>query len=286
MADDQSTSRLTPRQRTTLDAVCDTLLPEFTTADDPHRFFATGAQAAGTADRAERLIGSIRDPEDRARVRLLLSVLDSSMANLALAGRFGAFSTLKRDDREAVLRSWAHSRLPLRRAGFQALKRLTHVAYLAWPTENGTHPAWNAIGYPGPLPQPADSVAPLAPLEIDRDTTLDCDVVVVGSGAGGGVAVGVLTAAGQDVIVLERGPNPGSRDLTQIEGDMLGSLYLDGGLLMTKSGCSPSRRGFSGAGGSQVLLFGRAAIRYVQPRRRSTSMSWKVRRARLNLVLD
>ncbi|MDH3458602.1 MAG: gluconate 2-dehydrogenase subunit 3 family protein [Gemmatimonadota bacterium] len=117
MSNNKTVSGLTPNQRSTLEAVCDTLLPEFTTENDRHGLFATGARSTGTADRVERLIGSIRDPQDRARVRLLLSVLGSSVANLALAGRFGAFSALDWEAREAVLRSWAHSRLPLRRAG-------------------------------------------------------------------------------------------------------------------------------------------------------------------------
>ncbi len=77
-------------------------------------------------------------------------------------------------------------------------------------------------------------------LAVDRDTTLDCDAVVVGSGAGGGVVAGLLAAAGRSVVVLEKGPNPGRRDMTQVEGDMLGALYLDGGLLMTQSGSMPS----------------------------------------------
>ncbi|NIM51264.1 MAG: hypothetical protein GTN62_15095, partial [Gemmatimonadales bacterium] len=66
---------LSERQRAVLAAVCDTLLPELTEEDDPAGFFATGAGAAGTAERVERLIASLRDPDDRARLRMLLSVL-------------------------------------------------------------------------------------------------------------------------------------------------------------------------------------------------------------------
>jgi choline dehydrogenase-like flavoprotein len=252
MVSPPSNSQLTDRQRAVLAAVCDTLLPEIASDDDPEGFFATGAARAGTAERVERLIASLPDPRDRSRVRLLLSALGSPLGNLALSGRPASLMRLAPAAREAVLRSWAHSRLPLRRAGFQALKRLAHVAYYGWPMSDGSNPAWRHVGHPGPLPQPEQTIEPLPTLPIDRDTTLECDVVVVGSGAGGGVVAGVLAAAGRDVVVLEKGPNPGSRDMTQVEGEMLGSLYLDGGLLMTQSGSMPVLAGSCLGGGTVI----------------------------------
>jgi choline dehydrogenase-like flavoprotein len=244
-------SDLTGRQRQVLAAVCETLLPQIERDDDPGGFFATGAQQAGTAGRVERLIASLRDPRDRERLKMLLSILASPLANLALSGRPASFTSMAPGMREAVLRGWAHSRLPLRRAGFQALKRLAHVAYYGWPID-GSHPAWRAVGYPGPLPQPESVVEPLPTVAVERDMSLDCDVVVVGSGAGGGVVAGVCAAAGHSVVVLDKGPNPGSRDLTQIEGDMLSSLYLDGGLLMTQSGSMPILAGSCMGGGTVI----------------------------------
>jgi choline dehydrogenase-like flavoprotein len=87
---------------------------------------------------------------------------------------------------------------------------------------------------------------------VDRDTALDCDVVVVGSGAGGGVVAGILAGAGLNVVVLEQGPNPGAGDFTQIEGDMFHDLYLDHGTVMTHSGSLPILAGSCVGGGTVI----------------------------------
>jgi len=247
-----SLAEFSPRQRAVLAAVADTLLPSLRRDPDPGDYFATGALRAGTPDRVLSLIAGLPSPSDVARLRLLVSLLGSPAANLAGGFGFRSFAAMDPVTREALLRSWANSPIPLKRAGFQALKRLCHVAYFCWPIDGARHPAWTATGYPGPLPQPAAAVEPLPALAIDRDTALDCEVVVVGSGAGGGVAAGVLAAAGRDVVVLEKGPNAGSRDLTQVEGDMLSELFLDRGMLMTQSGSMPILAGSCVGGGTAI----------------------------------
>ena len=235
-----------------LDAVCETLLPELHVDPDPAGFFAAGARQAHTTERVEQLIGLLQDPLDRFRLRLLLSALGSASVNFVLSGRLASLPGMDAQAREATLRSWAMSAIPQRRAGFQALKRLAHVAYYCWPMDGTGHPAWRAAGYPGPLPQPATTIEPLPTVAVDRNMTLDCDVAVVGSGAGGGVVAGLLAVAGRSVVVLEKGPNPGSRDMTQVEGDMLGALYLDGALLMTQSGSLPILAGSCLGGGTVI----------------------------------
>ena len=243
---------LSADQRAVLAAVCDTLLPDIRRDEDPGGLFATGARAARTVERVERLIGSLQDPLDRTKLSVLLSGLGSPAANLVLTGRFKSLQAMDGPAREATLRDYANSSIPLRRAGFQALKRLAHVAFYCWPMDERGHPAWRAAGYPGPLPQPAAAVAPLPTLAVDRDTTLECDAVVLGSGAGGGVVAGLLAQAGRSVVVLEKGPNPGSAEMTQVEGDMLGALYLDGGLIMTQSGSMPILAGSCLGGGTVI----------------------------------
>ena len=58
------------------------------------------------------------------------------------------------------------------------------------------------------------------------ETTLDCDVVIVGSGAGGGTAAGVLAAAGLEVIVLESGGYYDDEDFDGAEYKAISNFYM------------------------------------------------------------
>jgi choline dehydrogenase-like flavoprotein len=249
-----TTPILSQRQRAALAAICGTLVPSVARQDDPHGFFAASHEGTDLVPRVERLIGLLEDPLDRLRLQLLLSALGTRVGNLLTSGRFQSLQAMDLAAREAVLRGWAESGIQLRRAGFQALKRLVHVGYYAWPTDGRSHPAWRHVGYPGPLPPPETGFTPLPTLPVARDTTLDCDVVVVGSGAGGGVVAGLLAEAGKSVVVLEKGENPTAERFTQVEGDMLNTFYLDAGLMMTQSGSLPILAG-SALGGGTVINY-------------------------------
>jgi long-chain-alcohol oxidase len=185
-------------------------------------------------DRLADAIGRLPRPADRAELERLLGMLESRTVNLALAGVPRPFSGMGPAQRERYLAGWSRSRLGLRRKAFQALKRLSTVLYYTATDAAGKNPAWSELGYPGPLPR-QDPVPPrrLRPLEVTGDTTLACDVVVIGSGAGGGVIAAELAAAGKDVLVLEKGPYLAEADFTHLEGDALQRLYDAGGLLAT-----------------------------------------------------
>ena len=176
---------------------------------------------------AERVAGLPR-PADRAELDLLLRLLDRAVVNLLLSGIPKPFTRMSGGERERCLRGWATSRLPQRRKAFQALKRLTTVTHYTTP---GTA---RAIGYPGPLGPPPDVPKPIRPLAVTTDTRLDCDVVVIGSGAGGGVVAAELTRAGKDVIILEKGGYRNEADFTHLEADALQTMYDAGGLLATR----------------------------------------------------
>jgi long-chain-alcohol oxidase len=157
--------------------------------------------------------GSLR-PAERRQLRALLSL-------------FGVrFATLAQERREAILRAWCDSRIPQRRAAFQALRKGTLHFDAVLPGSL----VYEATGYPGAL-GPPESAPPraISPTPVTADTTLDCDVCVVGSGAGGGTAAAVLAAAGLDVVVLEAGDYYDDADFDGAELGGWGRLYEQGG---------------------------------------------------------
>ena len=87
-----------------------------------------------------------------------------------------------------------------------------------------------AVGWE-PRCEAADSV-PSPTLEVlaAPGEDLSCDVVVVGSGAGGATAARVLAEAGLDVVVLEEGEHHHARDFAPDPRRALRTLYRDGGL--------------------------------------------------------
>jgi choline dehydrogenase-like flavoprotein len=68
--------------------------------------------------------------------------------------------------------------------------------------------------------------------DITGDTVVGCDVVIVGSGAGGATAAAELAEAGLDVIVLEEGRYRQTHDFTSEASAMIRALYRDGGATM------------------------------------------------------
>src|ERR1022692_1497347 len=116
---------LSPRQRRALEEICDTFCP----AGD-------GLPSAGALAVADAVLDAI-DANPRAAERrqlvALLALWDSPALGALGGAGFKRFSSMPREEREAVLRSWADSRLPQRRAAFQALRKGALLFYYMVP---------------------------------------------------------------------------------------------------------------------------------------------------------
>src|SRR5437660_324574 len=166
---------------------------------------------------------------DRRQLRLIVGILRRRSGTFLLTGRPRPFHHWSRDERVAVMSAWSTSRLTFRRQLFQVFKRLSLLAFLGDTEADGTNPVWPEIGYPGPVSAPPRTSKPIRTTTVDGDTTLTCDAVVIGSGAGGGVVAGELAAAGKEVIVLEEGGYYNEADFDQLELSMMQKLYYQGG---------------------------------------------------------
>ncbi len=206
---------LSPRQRQAMEDICAAFCPS---GDG-----VPSARDLGVADALADAVALNPRASERKQLAALLSLWDTPALGALGGAGLKRFSQLPVAERERLLLSWADSRLPQRRAVFQALRKGTLLFYymLAGP-DGGRNPVWDAIGYAGPLgPLPDAPAKALKLTPVERDTRLECDVVIVGSGAGGGAAAGVLARAGLDVIVIESGDYYDDQDF---DGSELGAL--------------------------------------------------------------
>jgi long-chain-alcohol oxidase len=218
---------LTPRQQRALQSICDTFAP----AGDG---WPSAAELGIPSALADALDFNPRSAE-KAQLLQLLNLWDSRLHSLFAAGRLAPFSTLPQETRTRILLDWADSALGKRRGLFQALRKAVGFHYVMLPgASGGSSAVWRKIGYPGPLgvrkPHAARGLSVTVP---ERDLELSCEVCVIGSGAGGGTAAGVLAAAGKDVIVLEAG---GYYDDADFDGAEMGGfhrLYSEAGFAAT-----------------------------------------------------
>ena len=218
-----------------LEVICDTLIPalDVPPASDPTGLLRRPASAMQVAQRmAETLTDE--DKVTRQEFRQLLGLIRGRAGGLLLLGRPISFEKMDPEMRERALRSMENSGIPKLRQGFQAIKRLAAFIFYSAPAPDGSDNLnWAAVGFAPPA-APPQVAKPIHPLEITATTTLDADVVIVGSGAGGGVMAAELAKAGKSVIVLEKGGYYNESDFTGREAEMMPEVYLKRGLQSTR----------------------------------------------------
>jgi len=188
---------------------------------------------------AASALNDIAEPRDLRLLKLLLTLFESSAGSVALTHGRRPFSQLPQARREQLLMRWANSRVGRRRTFFQTMKRLASFFAYADPGPTGTNPRWAEIGYHAARNEPARPSAVIAAALVSSDgdnaseLILEADVVIVGSGAGGGLIAARLSDAGRSVLVVEAGPYVAERDMPTNELDAFDRLYLDRGMTST-----------------------------------------------------
>jgi choline dehydrogenase-like flavoprotein len=205
-------------------------------SDSPGELEEFWLRAASTLNVPQILADTLarEPPETRREFRQLLSIIRGRSGGLLLIGRPISFQKMSPAQREQALFAMANSNIAKLRQGFQAIKRLTTFIFYSAPLPDGRdNPNWPVISFAPPPPPPATPKR-LHPLAITHDMKLDTDVIVVGSGAGGGVVAAELAKAGKSVIILEKGGYYSESDFTGREAEMMPKLYLKRGLQSTR----------------------------------------------------
>lgn len=241
------------KENKVLRAIADTFVPAIKAEGrHPKGFWERcGSEVVYPEDYAEALAGN--SPVIQQEFHSLLRLLNSRFLGLTWGGPFKSFCELNAEQREVLLVHWSQHKRNLLRKGFSSLKQLTLFLYYTKATE-GRNPSWKAIGYPGPIhdlrPPTRNRLATFLPEPTELE--LSTEILVIGSGAGGGVVAARLAKAGHEVLVVEKGPYLDQPDFNQLESDMISQLYEAKGLLASASGSVSVFAGSCLGGGTTV----------------------------------
>jgi len=232
---------LTDAQRLTLATFCDTIVPSIEVEDDPTGYWARAASHLAIPEAIEQTISTL----PAKSVEGLAGLLDA----LAEQG----FNDAPQEAREAIVHAFSDSG-PEALAGIHALKGLTLTLHYALPDlGTGLNPNWAALGYPGPLSLPRETPKELRVTRPEgAELTIEADVCVVGSGAGGGVIAGELAARGKQVCVLEMGEYVNESEFGGLELPAYQRMYLNGGPFPTAEGQVSIQAGSTLGGGTVI----------------------------------
>jgi choline dehydrogenase-like flavoprotein len=235
-----------------LAALCDVFVPALHVQDDRDGYYARTAADQGVPARILSLLPLLK-AEDRTQLEQLLQLINSPILGLTWWGPLKAAHKLDADQRERLLRRWAASPLAPIRNAYNTLRKLTTMLYYGdVPDGRADNPNWPTIGYEPVREYIKPEANPLPMWQPDRDQTVDCDVLVIGSGSGGSIVAAVLAAAGQSVVVLDKGPYAPIHEFNQQEFPMLRRHFEASSLLTSKSGSITVLAGSTVGGGTTI----------------------------------
>ena len=233
---------LSAGQKDLLREICDTFVPKLDHKPDPHGLWARTASQTG-ADVALATTIEAMPAEQFAGLSQLLAAIESQ-----------GFSTASRLSREQILKNLSLMGGDAA-VGVRALQGLTMFFAYGLPTDpaTGKNPNWDAFGYPGPVAAPPQVEKPIQPVIPEGDRLeLEADVVIVGSGAGGGVIAGTLAKQGLKVVVVEAGNYLNESDFQMLEIPAFMNSYWRGGPTPTAD-MNISMQAGAGLGGGTVI---------------------------------
>ncbi len=227
--------QITDTQLQALTAMCNAVIPNIEQANDKDGYWKRKASDFDVPNKMIEMVAQLTE-EEQTEFKRLVWLLDSRLLGLTWWNTPKKAVDLTQEQRERLLRTWSLSRLPDLRKAYATLKKLTCFIYFSDSKEEEDNPNWPAIQYPGPIEKEKVTYDKyLAPLILDNQEKMSCDVVIVGSGAGGSVMAAELSRKGKKVIVVEKGAYVKEEEMNQRELPMIRRMYERQGALVSKT---------------------------------------------------
>jgi hypothetical protein len=261
---------LTATQESTLAAVLDAFYPRWSddevakalvvarktyahlrdTPDDALEAYFRRALDANDVAYVKKRIEQTLSPHQLRQIRIVLNLLGTSVGvGVVSSGRFWTpIGRLSAQNRENLMLSLATSRLVQKRVLFRLFQKMAAMAALGY-ARDGANSTWRAMGYASP--SPALNVVDVPP---PVPTRSEYDVVIVGSGAGGGVAAEALARSGLNVLVIEKGTFVSTHTVSALAQDGLDRMFERGGLVVSDNGSMSLMAGSTYGGGLSLTL--------------------------------
>jgi choline dehydrogenase-like flavoprotein len=228
-------------RRVALRAFCDTVVPSIDRPADPDGFWARKATDLAIDQGVEQIIATLPLELQEGLGQLLDALLQQGFPSASQLSREQTLSNVTMVDPGAA-------------QGVAALTAMTLFLFYGAPDpQTGQNPNWRTLGYPGPQIPPVQSDKAIIPVVPEGDELeLEADVVVVGSGAGGGVIAGTLAQQGLKVVVLEAAGYFDESDFKQLELVAYQEMYWRGGPTPTADGNVSLQAGTTLGGGTTI----------------------------------
>ncbi|KAI4255103.1 MAG: hypothetical protein LQ352_002732 [Teloschistes flavicans] len=219
-----------PSEYTTAVQKIQNVVPDKTSPDAVQRYLAEkGSAAPGFKELIHRTFGDYMRDDAVKGLRVILSTLDTRAGCYLLTGYSTSFHLQPVNIRQQILQNWKQSYLPPLRSfvkGFSGLFAATWVKRSSSINSILGFPRAPIHGRPG---EGYDyDFLQLPPGDDPR--TIDTDVLIVGSGCGGGVCAKNLAEAGHRVLVADRAYHFPAEHLPMSSTDGPIHLFHNGGV--------------------------------------------------------
>ena len=196
-------------------------------------------------DKYPKLLESVPDKNEIVQLKILLFFLNTRIGSLLF---FKSISRIEKLSNEKVLSFFEEnlkSKVMLRRKA--AFNILSIIGVLITRSNNiATKTLWDSMRYDYDINQSSYKYKP------NKYNGEEVDVAVIGSGAGGGVAAGIISSSGRKVAIFEKSKELIESKSSVSEGEAYSELYESSGLAQARGSGALLLAGSTLGGGTTI----------------------------------